>query len=41
MDGYFAEKARKSFPELTPMSYKDLPNGEAIAKQIWPDDTSH
>lgn len=40
MDSYFAEKARRSFPELDPISYKDIPNGEAIAKRIWPSDTS-
>jgi hypothetical protein len=33
---YFFEKALKSLPELAPMSYKDLPNPEAVLKRIWP-----
>jgi hypothetical protein len=31
-------EARRSVPELTPISYNDFPDGELIRKRVWPND---
>jgi hypothetical protein len=30
------ERVRKEFPELTPISYKDLPDAEIVKEHVWP-----
>jgi hypothetical protein len=38
LNSYYYDKALKSLPELTPISYKDLPNADFVRKRIWPTD---